>query len=72
MEDISFFIVRCITKTNNAFYWRICYDRIHYLYPKANIFIIDDNSKIETYTIPTIKTSNTNLKDQLIILPTII
>tara|TARA_A100001035_G_C27716924_1_gene469939 strand:- start:170 stop:1138 length:969 start_codon:yes stop_codon:yes gene_type:complete len=50
--DISFFIVRCITNELNAFYWKISYDRIRDLYPNANVFIIDDNSRIQIYKIP--------------------
>ena len=52
MNDITFFIVRCITKPSNSFYWKICYDRIRLLYPNNMIYIIDDNSKLDTYEIP--------------------
>lgn len=50
--DISFFIVRCITNSSNAFYWRVSYDRIHTLYPDAQIFLIDDHSTIDNYILP--------------------
>ena len=50
--DISFFIVRCITQPSNAFYWRLCYDRISGLYPDVQIFVVDDYSSIDTYILP--------------------
>ena len=50
--NISFFIVRCITNPSNAYYWRVCYDRIHTLYPDALIYVIDDHSCINTYRLP--------------------
>lgn len=60
--DLSFFIVRCITNDLNAFYWKINYDRIRELYPDAQIFVVDDFSKIETYKLPTRYTSSYNHK----------
>lgn len=48
-NEISFFIVRCITNISNAPYWRISYDRIRHYYPESKIFIVDDHSKINTY-----------------------
>lgn len=56
---ISFFIVRCITQPSNAYYWRVCYDRIRILYPDAQIFIVDDHSRLDTYTIPSLYTRST-------------
>ena len=50
--DITFFIVRCITNPTNAYYWRVCYDRIHTLYPESQIFVVDDHSSLNTYVIP--------------------
>ena len=60
--DLSFFIVRCITNDLNAFYWKINYDRIRELYPDAQIFVVDDFSKIETYKLPNRYTSSYNHK----------
>ena len=60
--DISFFIVRCITNDLNAFYWKINYDRIRELYPDAQIFLVDDHSKIDTYKIPNRYTSSYKYK----------
>ncbi len=58
--DISFFIVRCITQNTNAYYWRICYDRIRILYPDAQIFLVDDHSSISTYILPSKYTRQTS------------
>lgn len=60
--ELSFFIIRCITNEHNSFYWRICYDRIYQLYPTAKIFIVDDYSGIETYTIPSQYVNNYSYK----------
>ena len=60
--DVSFFIVRCITNDLNAFYWKINYDRIRELYPDAQIFIVDDHSRIETYKMPNRYTSSYKYK----------
>ena len=58
--DISFFIVRCITQNTNAYYWRVCYDRIRILYPDAQIFLVDDHSSISTYILPSKYTRQTS------------
>ena len=60
--DISFFIVRCITNERNAFYWRVCYDRIHSIYPDAKIYVVDDKSRLQRYTMPSRYTTSLSLQ----------
>tara|TARA_X000001036_G_scaffold440135_1_gene494814 strand:- start:1486 stop:2472 length:987 start_codon:yes stop_codon:yes gene_type:complete len=60
--DISFFIVRCITEKTNAYYWKVCYNRIRLLYPDVKIFIVDDHSRIDTYIMPSRYTQGLNKK----------
>ena len=57
-----FFIVRCITNERNAFYWRICYDRIHSIYPDAKIYVVDDKSRLQRYTMPSRYTTSLALQ----------
>jgi len=52
MSEVSFYVIRCITNITNSFYWKICYDRLHLLYPDAMIYIIDDFSILNTYQYP--------------------